>query len=287
MKRLVFVFTLLLVLSALAVAEAGYRDLFRKQFIDEPWAGAPIVKEGVCIECHTSKLMKPDYLKIPQEWKMSIHYKNNVSCHDCHGGNPNDSAISCSTPHSGFIGTPKYDEVPQLCGKCHIGILKSYLISGHGKALKAKRRGPNCVTCHGSHSIQKANIDIINSVRCTQCHSYNRARIMKQALFLTEKRMSDLDKEITALKAQGVITNNIDKRLFRTQAEFRTIFHTVDVSLVKKRTGEFSRKLDVISKALDKVSSQLSFRKNFSAFLFMLFLAMGIVVVILIHKGSD
>ncbi len=278
MRRWVFIVLLVLVMAT--PLHADFRDLFQRQFIDKPWGGAPIVREGVCVDCHTSKIMNPDYLKIPQEWKMSIHYKNKVSCHNCHGGDPNDAAVSCGTPHSGFIGTPKYREVPELCGRCHVGILKNYLTSGHGKALKTTGKGPNCVTCHGAHNTQKASIDIINDVRCTKCHSYERARIMKQALFSTEKKISELDSIMTSMRKSGALVEDLEKRLFRTTAEFRTIFHTVDVNLVKAKTDEYLNKLGLIEKDLLSLVNEYKFRRNFSAFLLVLFTALGIITYI-------
>ncbi|GBD98189.1 hypothetical protein BMS3Abin07_00197 [bacterium BMS3Abin07] len=274
LMRIKLVLILILVFSSTALAD--YRETFEKEFVNKPWVGSKVVEEGVCVDCHTSDVMKPDYLGIPQEWKMSIHYENKVSCHDCHGGNPSDSAVSCGTPHSGFVGIPKYKEVPKMCGKCHIGILKQFNDSKHGKALMTSGRGPNCVTCHGSHKIQKANMNIINKVRCTRCHSYKRAKIMKQALFMTEKRISDINHSIRQLRSSGASTEKAKKMLFRTEAGFRTLFHSVDVSLVKGRTAGFSRKLDVIEGMIADIYKEIRFRKNFSAFLFLLFASLAI-----------
>jgi nitrate/TMAO reductase-like tetraheme cytochrome c subunit len=270
-----------MILIFTSIAFADYRALFEKEFVHKAWLGSRVVEEGVCIDCHTSKEMKDDYLLIPQEWKMSIHYANNVSCHDCHGGDPDDAAVSCGTPHSGFVGIPKYAYVPEMCGKCHIGILKMYNQSGHGRAvIESGEKGPNCVTCHGSHQIQKAGIEIINSVRCSKCHSYERAKTIKQALFNTEKRMGDIDESINGLKARGVLTGDEEKMLFRTHVEFRTLFHSIDVSLVQNRTEEFAGKLGVIEKMVKDIYSQLGFRKNFSAFLFLLFICLGITLYV-------
>ncbi len=162
-------------------------------------------REPICIQCHDSDMMKPAFRKIPAEWRQSWHYQNGVACNDCHGGDPVDAAMAMS-PQRGFVGAPKYKDVPEFCGKCHIGILKNYTESGHGKALKASGRGPNCVTCHGSHGIQKANIDIINEVRCSQCHTYERARIMKQALSATEQKIGDIRNALKKLSSQGIYT---------------------------------------------------------------------------------
>jgi len=266
----------LLLIPALTLsARERFRELFEKEFLIEPWAGERAEKD-VCIECHTSNIMKPQFRVIPDEWKMSWHSQNDISCHDCHGGDPRDAAMAMSLQR-GFVGTPKYADVPEFCGKCHIGILKNYLDSGHGRALKASRKGPNCVTCHGSHNIQKAGIDIINEQRCTKCHSYERARVMKQALFVVEKRIGDIEGEIKRLKAGGVFAEEEERALFSTQAEFRTLFHTVDVSLVKDRTDDFTKRLNAIETKIQAIFSELGFRKNFSIFLMLVFAGIGVV----------
>ena len=237
-------------------------------------------EETVCLGCHDSDMMKPELRSIPSEWRKSWHYQNDVSCHNCHGGDPKDADTAMSR-EKGFVGKPGYTEVPQFCGKCHIGILKNYLEGGHGKALQSTQSGPNCVTCHGSHGIQKANIDIINEERCTQCHTYERAKTMKQALFLTEKKIREVEEGIKTLKKAGVFTEDQEKTLFNTEAEFRTLFHSVDVSLIKDRTDGFIKKLDQIDSQVKDFSRQLFFRKNFALFLMLVFLGIGIVFFML------
>ncbi len=256
-----------------------YKEMFEKEFLTKPWAGER-AEASVCIECHASEAMKAELRKIPEEWKNSWHYENNVSCHDCHGGDPKDAAMAMS-PQRGFAGAPKYIQVPEFCGKCHAGILRHYLESGHGRAFKASGSGPNCVTCHGSHNIQRANIDIINEQRCTRCHSYERAKVMKQALFLTEKKIGDIEIELSRLKTEGVFTEEEDKTLFSTTAEFRTLFHSVDVSLIKEKTDDFSNKLGKIETKIQKTFNELAFRKNFSAFFLLLFAGMAVVFFML------
>ncbi len=253
---------------------ADWKEQFEKEFLSRPWAGAQVQKD-VCIECHSSEMMKPESRDIPRKWEASWHYQNGISCHNCHGGDPKD-AENAMSPQRGFVGTPKYTQVPEFCGKCHVGILRNFLESGHGKALKSSGKGPNCVTCHGSHNIQKASINIINEQLCTRCHSYERVKTMKQALFVTENKMNEIDKSLKELKAEGVFTEEEEKSLFSTQAQFRTLFHTEDVSLVKKQTDEFINRLDQIDVLIRKTFAELGFRKNFSAFLMMIFVGMAI-----------
>ncbi|MBI5639058.1 MAG: cytochrome C [Nitrospirae bacterium] len=238
-----------------------------------------------CLDCHDSDSIKPELRSIPSEWRKSRHYQNNISCHDCHGGDPKDAAMAMS-PERGFAGRPQYDQVPDFCGRCHIGILKNYLESGHGKALKTAGTGPNCVTCHGSHDIQKADVSIINEKRCSQCHTYDRAKAMRQALSVTEKKIKDVEDGLRQLKSAGVYTENEDKALFNTQAAFRTLFHSVDVSLIKGRTDEFVTKLEEIEAREKEIFHELGFRRNFSAFLMMVFLGMAVVLMLLSKIGK-
>jgi hypothetical protein len=225
-------------------------------------------------------MMKPEFRKIPGEWRQSWHSRNGVSCHDCHGGDPVDAALAMSRER-GFVGVPNYRDVPAFCGKCHIGILKNYGDSGHGKALKVSGGGPNCVTCHGSHGIQKASIDIINEQRSSQCHPYERAGTIKQALFATENKIQDIRTGLKKLSSQGIYTGEEDKTLFRTEAEYRTLFHTVDVSLVKKKTDGFVEQLDALQNRMDAHFSELRSRRNISGFLLFLFAGAGIVAYLL------
>jgi nitrate/TMAO reductase-like tetraheme cytochrome c subunit len=283
MRYLLLSLTILFALPAMSTA--GYREDFEKEFMTKTWAGEQ-VEENLCISCHASDKMKPEFRETVDAWKVSWHAQNNISCENCHGGDPKDAEFAMS-PQRGFVGVPQYKDVPEFCGKCHIGILSHFLESGHGKALKASRKAPNCVTCHGSHNIQKASIDIINEQQCTKCHSYERAKIMKVALFLIEKRIAQLEQNLQDLKQEGIYSDADEKSLFSTQAEFRTLFHTVDVNLVRSRTDEFTSKLDQIDKDIQATNRDLRFRKNFSAFLMLSFSGMGIIIFLLSTKKGD
>ncbi len=280
-----------------AAVHAGYRQDFENEFLSKTWAGFQM-EENLCISCHASEKMKPDFRGITEAWRSSWHAQNNVSCENCHGGDPRDAALAMS-PQRGFIGVPNYKTVAEFCGKCHLGILAIFRESGHGKsllsgtvssscmtAIKAGKKAPNCVTCHGSHNIQKASINIINEQLCSQCHSYERAKIMKQALFLTEEKFSGIEQRLLELKRESINVDTEEKNLFSTQEEFRTLFHTQDVNLVKSRTDEFSARLDQIDKNIHTTYRQLRFRKNFSGFLMLSFSCMGIVIFLISRRNE-
>ncbi len=263
-----------------SLAAAGYREDFAREFLSKTWAGERI-EENACIDCHSSEQMKPAFREIPDEWKKSWHAQNNIACHDCHGGDPKDPLLAMSHQQRGFVGAPPARQIPEFCGKCHIGILRNYLESGHGKALRSTGKGPHCVVCHGSHNVQKANIEIINEQRCSKCHTYGRAKDMKQAIFLVEKKVGEIQDGIEALRRAGIYPEEEQRALFNTQAEFRTLFHTVDAGLVKDRTDEFAKKLGAIERRIQDTFVELRSRKNFSVLLTGLFGGMAVVMFLL------
>jgi len=267
-----------------SMGTAGYKQEFESEFMTKTWAGVQI-EENVCISCHASDAMKPEYREITEAWQASWHAQNKISCENCHGGDPKDAALAMSRER-GFVGVPQPQNIPEFCGKCHIAIVTNFLESGHGKALMSGHKAPTCVTCHGSHNIQKASINIISEQLCTKCHTYERAKIMKQALFQTENKIEELGKNLEALKREGIYPVTDERNLFSTQAAFRALFHTVDVNLVKDRTDEFTARLDEIGNNIQATDRELKFRKNFSAFLLLSFACMGIVIFLL-NKTKD
>lgn len=280
-----YVLSLLTILIIPLIATGGYGDGPGKEAAGPAVAGNQS-PGGVCIDCHDSDMMKPSFRDIPREWRTSWHYRNNVACSDCHGGDPKDAAMAMSGQR-GFVGVPAYAGVPEFCGKCHVGIFKSYLESGHGKALMSSGKGPNCVTCHGAHDIRKASLDIINEQRCSQCHSYERALVMKKALFIVEKEIRDVDKDLRKLKSAGMFSEDEERDLFNTEAEFRTLFHSVNVSLVKERTDEFTGKLNRLDAGIQKTFGELKFRQNFATFIMLIFIGLGIVLFLLSKSDGN
>jgi len=258
---------------------ASYRETFEREFMLSPWSIAK-GETSACIQCHTSDDMGPEMHEIIRQWKESWHAKNNISCHDCHGGAPEDASMSMMHQR-GFIGSPKNIDIPQFCGTCHIAILDNYLKSGHGKTFCDAAEGPSCVTCHGSHNVQQASMDIINEQLCSQCHTYDRAKEMKQALFIVESKLNSIDNNLKRLKLLGISTGKQEKSFFRNHAEFRALFHSIDVDAVRTKSSDYTQNLEIIESEISGSFKQLSFRKNFSAYLFLIFVVLGIMVFLL------
>lgn len=212
-------------------------------------ASSHAATEIVCIQCHSGL---PDKLGAPVKlWKGSIHAENGIACNNCHGGDPKDAANAMS-PARGFLGAPKEADIPAFCGRCHIGVLKDYQASAHGKALG--KGGPTCVTCHSNHLVVKASLDLINEKSCSRCHSYERAKTIKEAMQQTEGMIVAIDARIGTFKGQGVDTDRLEKGLFSLRNRFHSLFHEVNVDKVRSESSQIIdelKKLDADLQAID------------------------------------
>ena len=212
--------------------------------------------EIVCIQCHST--MPGRFGEPVKLWKGSIHAENGIACNACHGGDPKDAANAMS-PARGFLGAPGETAIPAFCGRCHVGVMRDYLASAHGKALG--RGGPNCVTCHGNHHVVKATLELINEKSCSRCHGFERAKLIRDAMQETEGMIVAIDQRIAAYKGQGTDTETMEKGLFAVRNRFHTLFHNVDVEMVKKESAGIQGDLKKISDQLAALDASHRKRK--------------------------
>jgi hypothetical protein len=206
--------------------------------------------ETVCIQCHAAL---PGKLGAQVNlWRESIHAANGISCNSCHGGD-------AMNPMRGFLGVPKEPAIPAFCGRCHPGVLKDYLASAHGLALGAG--GPTCVTCHGNHRIVKASLDLINEKTCTQCHSFERAKSIKDAMQQTESYIIGIEGRIGGFRSVGVDTERLGKSLFAVRNRFHTLFHDVNVARVKAESTQINAELAKLDSDLKVIEQARAKRK--------------------------
>jgi cytochrome b subunit of formate dehydrogenase len=90
-----------------------------------------------------------------------------ATCVDCHGAHEVHPA---SDPRS-----PVHREnIPETCGRCHLGVVEVYADSIHGQLLaEGDERGPVCSDCHTSHGITRTAssafiLDVVDE--CGDCH---------------------------------------------------------------------------------------------------------------------
>jgi hypothetical protein len=133
-----------------------------------------------CVQCHGDPKWFPDeaHQEIVRGFPADVHAEVGLSCHDCHGGNPDPAlaqdfaaAMDPAEPDS-YRGAPRRADVPAFCGRCHsdpvymrrfrpdarVDQEREFATSRHGIALAAGDENvATCVDCHGSHGILRVD----------------------------------------------------------------------------------------------------------------------------------
>ena len=144
---------------------------------------SPVFKMNLpetCAKCHNSPTLAAEYgIKHPEaasQYLDSIHGKALLkmglivapSCNDCHGIHDIKRPVDRDSPVN-------HAHVATTCGKCHLGIEKTYDASVHGRLLaKGDTRGPVCTDCHTAHDIinpDDKNFKRLSDERCGKCHA--------------------------------------------------------------------------------------------------------------------
>jgi nitrate/TMAO reductase-like tetraheme cytochrome c subunit len=238
--------------------------------------------ETVCLQCHSGQ---PGPLGAPvKDWPGSVHQRNGISCHDCHGGDPADYANAMS-PERGFLGAPEHAAVPEFCGRCHVGVLGDYRESLHG--IKVAQGGAQCVTCHGNHAVKEASLELINERDCTRCHDYARAAQIRTALAETDGRFAGLGEEFERLKLLGVNTGPAKGALFDLRNRYHRVFHSFNVEKVRGETTRIGGELDKLRAEVAGHDERFSRRKLWGGVAIGLLLALGVVLLQVRHSYEE
>jgi cytochrome c3-like protein len=158
------------------------------------WQGVALAQAGKdnCAACHLET--GDDRLAGPAKaFDDDIHKAKGFGCVACHGGDSRETGMEAMDRARGFIGKPKRQQIPQLCGRCHsdpqfmkqynpalrVDQVAEYATSVHGRRLR-EFNDPNvavCVSCHPAHSIRPPS-DPQSSVHplhvadtCGRCHA--------------------------------------------------------------------------------------------------------------------
>jgi hypothetical protein len=161
-----------------------------------------LARDVACsLECHATtidRIAKSNY----EQWTKSKHALFNVTCNNCHGGDPGSNIKE--TAHIGvsrssdYNSTVFYRNVPETCGKCHTQELKAFSDSKHYQLLKALKQAPTCDTCHSPHEFNVLNVSEFQGL-CSQCHNSDMRIAPSDAP----------DKAVTALGNAQILKNEI------------------------------------------------------------------------------
>jgi nitrate/TMAO reductase-like tetraheme cytochrome c subunit len=236
-----------------------------------------------CVECHEG--LEEELSQPVKLWKESVHYKNGIACNDCHGGDPrNEEQEGAMDPQKGFVGSPSPEEVPSFCGKCHSAVYENYLQSVHAKTLMEDGTGPNCVTCHTSHSQKKATLNLINEETCSTCHDYTRAERLKEAMTAMDKDLTIMEERVLILFREGMDVESEKKALFALRNRAHRLTHVLDLNRILTELGAVRADLQGLDVRVQDQENVVRQRKRLGAFLVAFFI-LGSVIAFLYYKA--
>jgi hypothetical protein len=188
----------------LAVVLVALPLLLKAPLAGQPTAPAAPLSAAVtatsCVTCHgDTDLFEGAEATIVPSFADDVHAEVGLSCHDCHGGNPDPEladdmlgAMDEGLAEHPYLGAPARGEIPAFCGRCHSDPVRMarfkpgartdqvelYRTSRHGQLLaKGDTAVATCVDCHGIHGIRRPS-DPAASVyptrvadTCAGCHS--------------------------------------------------------------------------------------------------------------------
>jgi len=168
-----------------------------------PWGSVQAAEtDDSCVRCHSN----PDFLVTNkklydyfQKWRESVHGQEDVTCADCHGGNPDaadkDAAHGRDLEASNSVSAVNFRNIPKTCGSCHEEIYEGFRKSehfGHVVAKEQEAQWPTCVTCHGSINVAVLNVNTVEET-CSRCHndeSENQPEVPERARSLLNRFLS-------------------------------------------------------------------------------------------------
>jgi hypothetical protein len=212
--------------------------------------GAAAGTRDSCVDCHSN----PDFFVTAkklydyyQDWDVSIHRQEDVSCEDCHGGNSSarDKKGAHGTEVSGGLGAGSpvsFENIPSTCGGCHDDIYEGFRKSNHFAHLvdkKQEQQGPNCVTCHGSINATVLNVNTVKKT-CLRCHNEetkNHPEIPDEAsetlnLFLSIQRYY----RYIGIRGEPVDTQTFFAVMDKRVRDLSVLWHTFDLPKIDTET---------------------------------------------------
>ena len=124
-----------------------------------------------CVDCHQDpklKVQNPKLFYYFEDFRNSVHGVADLSCTDCHGGDPETKNMDKA--HKGVLDPVTFDCIPTTCGECHAEQRDTFVTSEHYRILENDGTAPNCVTCHGAMEMDVIFVTRVKST-CAFCHN--------------------------------------------------------------------------------------------------------------------
>ena len=232
----------------------------------EPYA------DNACVQCHRDLPGRSSEI-VDREWKQSVHYRANVGCDGCHGGNPSLKRVQFASDedfkrashiernpefllmsqNQEFVSAVRGRNISYFCGKCHAKIKAEHLGSPHGEF-----GDPTCLYCHGrgSHNIQHPSPNIIDvrsrseGGRCSPCHragTMEAVSRIRTLLLDTEEQIKvseTLYKQLEDWGYRNLELEKLNHHAKETQSELRQVLHSFNMRDINNFTAEIQGSVD-------------------------------------------
>ncbi len=209
-----------------------------------------------CIDCH-AKLSDERLSKPVELWGASVHAEVGNTCDGCHGGDPEDPSRTAMSANNNFYAAPKEEEIVNFCGKCHQELAENFKTSKH-----AITQTQNCIGCHGSHTIRRISIEIINEENCGKCHDYVQPDKMKTILQTLHSQFQNSERKIKLISGFPVTKlNESIKKDWTRLRQVRMLSHTFDIKKMEARAGKVSNALTQTDAEVDRLLEMSNNRK--------------------------
>jgi hypothetical protein len=214
-----------------------------------------------CVECHSQASFLVTNKKLYdyfQRWRSSVHKQEEVTCVDCHGGNPRSS--DKEKAHGGDLGASKansavnFRNIPRTCGGCHEDIYEGFRESSHYEHLVSRNQedqGPTCVTCHGSLNVAVLNVNTVEET-CWRCHNEDTGSSPENA----EEARALLNRFLSIHRYYRYITRRGDP------AETKRFFDELDARIHDLTVTWHTFDLDAIAEKTEAVLQELRAKRE-------------------------
>jgi hypothetical protein len=149
-----------------------------------------------CESCHLQRVRTQRGSELIRQYNLSVHFRAleksglslSATCVTCHGGH----GVRAVKDGESRVSRKN---IIRTCGRCHVGIEKTYLDGVHGKDyIKGSADVPVCIDCHSEHDIVSPETlgsrvyGTKVSAVCSRCHDDE--RLARQYGFLTSRLKS-------------------------------------------------------------------------------------------------
>lgn len=154
-----------------------------------------VSSDARCIECHK---------KEAEEWKGSVHARNQAGCTACHGADDVNPAAERKHLKKAPFRAGTKNTSPALCATCHGKEVEAFKESAHweedveaGAKWKAKKL-QGCLSCHDPHATSEARRRALFAERCSHCHKETTVQRKRMTAYMDQA--DPFERDLATLK---------------------------------------------------------------------------------------